>query len=140
MHLTLKKEATQPPARNFLQQQAKFEHIVEIFNQQRPHEALAMQCPAEVYQPSPRPYRGLPDLDYPFHDKVVVVTHCGRICLGHKKINFSTVFAGQAVGIQEVHDDIWLVSFMDYDLGYFDLETRVLEPLHNPFGPKLLPM
>ena len=38
------------------------------------------------------------------------------------------------------HDDIWLVSFMDYDLGYFDLETRVLEPLDNPFGPRLLPM
>jgi hypothetical protein len=64
-----------------------------------------------------------------------VVTHCGRICLGKKKINFSTVFAGQAVGIKEVHDDIWLVSFMDYDLGYFDLETRVLEPLENPSGP-----
>jgi hypothetical protein len=40
----------------------------------------------------------------------------------------------------EVQGDIWLVSFMDYDLGYFDLETRVLEPLDNPFGPKLLPM
>ncbi len=48
--------------------------------------------------------------------------------------------AGEAVGIQEVHDDIWLVTFMDYDLGYFDLETRVLEPLENPFGPKVLPM
>jgi putative transposase len=58
----------------------------------------------------------LPDIDYPFHDKGIVVTHCGRICLGRKKINFSTVFAGQAVGIKEVHDDIWLVSFMDYDL------------------------
>jgi putative transposase len=46
--------------------------------------------------------------------------------------------AGQAVGIKEVHDDIWLVSFMDFDLGYFDLETRVLEPLENPFGPRLL--
>jgi hypothetical protein len=46
-----------------------------------------------------------------------------------KKLNFSTVFAGQAVGIKEVHDDIWLVSLMNYDLGYFDLETRVLEPL-----------
>jgi putative transposase len=69
-----------------------------------------------------------------------MVTRYGRICLGKKKINFSTVFAGQAVGIKEVHDDIWLVSFMDYDLGYFDLETRVLEPLENPFGPKVLPM
>jgi putative transposase len=50
------------------------------------------------------------------------------------------VSAGQAVGIKEVQDDIWLVSFMDYDLRYFDLETRVLEPLENPFGPKALPM
>ena len=72
--------------------------------------------------------------------KIIVVTNCGRICLGHKKINLSTVFAGQTVGIKGVHDDIWLVSFMDYDLGYFDLGTRVLEPLENPFGPKLLPI
>jgi putative transposase len=33
---------------------------------------------------------------------------------------------------------VWLV--MDYDLGYFDLETRVLEPLENPLGPKVLPI
>jgi len=99
-----------------------------------------MKCPAEVYQPATRAYTGLPDIDYPLHDKTIVVTRCGRICLGKKKIKFSTVFAGQAVGIKEIHDDIWLVSFMDYDLGYFDLETRVLEPLENPFGPKVLPM
>jgi putative transposase len=45
-----------------------------------------------------------------------------------------------AVGIKEVHDDIWIASFMDYDLGYFDLDTRVLEPLDNPFGQRLLTM
>jgi putative transposase len=56
----------------------------------------AKNCPAEVYQPSPRPYRGLPDIDYPLRDKTIVVTRCGRICLGKKKINFSQVFAGQA--------------------------------------------
>jgi putative transposase len=140
MHLTLKKEATKPAAANFLQQQARFDNFIDIFNNQRPHEALNMKCPAEVYQPSPRVYTGLPDIDYPFHDKTIVVTRCGRICLGHNKINFSQVFAGQAVGVKEIHDDIWLVSFMDYDLGYFDLETRVLEPLENPFGPKVLPM
>jgi hypothetical protein len=37
-------------------------------------------------------------------------------------------------------DDVWLVGFMDYDLGYFHLETRVLEPLENPFCLKVLPM
>jgi putative transposase len=88
MHLTLKKEATKPAAANFLQQQARFDKFVEIFNQQRPHEALDMKCPAEIYQPSPRPYTGLPDLDYPFHDKTIVVTRCGRICLDNKKNQF----------------------------------------------------
>jgi putative transposase len=68
------------------------------------------------------------------------VTNCGCICLGRKKINFSKVFANQAVGIKEVHDDIWLVSFMDYDLGSFQLATPLLEPLENPFGPKVLPI
>src|SRR5262249_16516577 len=136
-HLTLKKEATQPAAANFLQQQARFDKFVDVFNHLRPHD---MKCPAEVHQPSQHPYTGLPDIDYPLHDKTIVVTRCGRICLGNKKINFSWALAGEAVGIKEVHDDIWLVSFMDYDLSYFDLETRVLEPLENPFGPKLLPM
>ena len=48
-----------------------------------------------------------------------------------------TSLAGQAVGIKEVDDGIWLVSFMDYDLGYIDLEEKTLQPLNNPFGPKV---
>jgi hypothetical protein len=57
-----------------------------------------------------------------------------------KEINLSPSLAGQAVGIKEVDDGIWLVSFMNYDLGYIDLEERTLQPLDNPFGPKVLPM
>jgi len=136
MHLTLKKETTKPAGLNFLQQQARFDDFIEIFHNERPHEALDMKCPAEVYQPSTRTYQGLPDIDYPFHDKTIVVTHCGRICLGRKKINFSTVFAGQAVGIKEVHDDIWLVSFMDDAITRFTVTilspgTRLQSSLAN---------
>ena len=40
----------------------------------------------------------------------------------------------------QVSDRIWLVTFMDYDLGYFDDETCRLKPIANPFGPKVLPM
>jgi hypothetical protein len=57
-----------------------------------------------------------------------------------KKINVSTVLAGQRLGIKEVDDGIWLVSFMSYDLGYIDLEQRALQPLDNPFGLRLSPM
>ncbi|MER9458265.1 IS481 family transposase [Mesorhizobium sp. M0478] len=140
MHLTLKKETTKPAGANFLQQQARFDDFINEFNSERPHQALDMACPAERYTPSPRIYAGLPDLDYPFHDKAVTVTTCGRICYNRKKINLSLVFAGQTVGIKQVEDHIWLASFMDYDLGYFDDETCRLEPLQNPFGPKVLPM
>ena len=49
--------------------------------------------------------------------------HCGRICLGNRKINLSTVFAGQKVGIKQIANKVWLVSFMQYDLGFFDHET-----------------
>lgn len=140
MHLTLKREATRPPAMNFLQQQARFDAFVTEFNGERPHEALAMKCPAELYSASARLYRGLPELTYPLHDRDVLVTACGRICMHRKRVNISTVLAGQRLGIKEVDDGIWIVSFMHYDLGFIDLEQKTLQPLGNPFGPRLLPM
>ena len=140
MHLTLKKEATRPPGMNSLQQQARFDAFVREFNLERPHEALAMKTPAEAYSASPTTYRGLPDLTYPLHDRDVLVTACGRICMHRKRINISTVLAGQRVGIKEVDEGIWVVSFMQYDLGYIDLEQKTLQPLDNPFGARLSPM
>jgi len=140
MHLTLKKEATKPAAANVLQQQARFDAFVARYNDERPHQALGMKVPADVYGLSPRPYCGLPEIDYPFHDCTAVVTYCGRICFKKRKVNLSQVFAGQAVGVKQVSDRVWLVSFMHYDLGYFDDETCRLEPIENPFGPKVLPM
>ena len=140
MHRTLKEQTTRPPEMNSLQQQARFDRFLKEFNEERPHEAIAMRCPAEVYTPSPCPYRGIADLQYPFHDKSLIVTECGRLCMHGKKINLSVVLAGQTLGIKEVDEGIWLVSFMHYDLGYIDLEQKTLQPLDNPFGQGLSPM
>lgn len=140
MHLTLKKEATKPASKNLVQQQERFDRFIEIYNWDRPHQAIGMKYPAELYSKSPRPYRGIGELHYPFHDRTVMVTNCGRICIGKRKINLSTVFAGQNVGVKEVSDHIWLVSFMKYDLGFFDHEEGTLTSLDNPFGAKVLPM
>ena len=134
MHLTLKKEATRPAGMNSLQQQAKFDSFQEEFNNERPHEGLNMACPAKLYTNAPRQYNGLPELKYPFHDIEIMVTSCGRICLHRKKINLSTVFAGQKLGLKEVEENTWLVTFMNYDLGYIDLEQRTLQQLDNPFN------
>ena len=81
------------------------------------------------------------DPDYPYHDRTVRVTRCGRICIQGRKINLSNVFAGQLIGIREVDDQVWQVSFMEYDLGFFDKEQDRVEPGPDPFAPdKVLTM
>ena len=74
--------------------------------------------------------------EHPFHDRTIRVTRRGRICYKRRKINLSTVFAGQTVGIREVADQIWLVSFMHYDLGFFDKDEGWIDPAPNPFAPE----
>jgi putative transposase len=140
MHLTLKKEATKPPSYNFLQQQSRFDEFIEIYNHDRPHQALGMKYPGEVYTPSVKEFRPPDPPEYPFHDRTILVTQCGRICIRKRKINLSVVLGGQHVGIREVADRIWLVSFMEYDLGFFDEDENRVEPAGNPFIPKVLPM
>ncbi len=50
------------------------------------------------------------------------------------------MLAGQKLGINEVDDGVWLVSFIHYDLGYIDLEQRTFQSIDNPFGTRLSPM
>ncbi len=141
MHLTLKKEATKPASYNFLQQQERFDDFIEVYNNERPHQGLGGLYPGELYTPSPREFFYPEEPEYPLHDRSIKVTRCGRICIGRRKINLSVVFAGQYVGVREVADEVWLVSFMDYDLGFFDRELDKVEPVgKNPFAPKVLPM
>jgi putative transposase len=111
-----------PAAGNFLQQQERFPEFIACFNHEQPHQALNMKCPGK------------------FYERTITLTRCGRICIGTGKINLSTVFAGQNVGVKQVADQVWLVSFMDYDLGFFDNETCRIECAENPFDAKVLPM
>lgn len=82
----------------------------------------------------------VPKFEASAYDATYTVTRCGRICFKGRKVNLSHVFAGQNVGVTQVGERIWLVTFMRYDLGYFDDETCRLEPIENPFGPKVLPV
>ena len=67
-----------------------------------------------------------------------------RDCNFLRQFNFGMASLDRVVqpklGIKEVDDGIWLASFMHYDLGYFDLEQKTLQPLDNPFGSRLSPM
>ena len=103
--------------------------------------ASALKSPAPVlrtvdeverYARSLKPYQGLPELTYPWHDRDVLVTACGRIWMHRKRISLSHVLAGQRDGIKEVDEGIWIVSFMRHDLGYIDLEQKNSATLGQP--------
>ena len=74
----------------------RFDDFVTRYNTDRPHQALDMKVPADVYVRSARVYRGLEELTYPLHDQTILVTGCGRICFRGRKVNLSHVFAGSA--------------------------------------------
>ena len=133
VHRTIKKETTKPPGANFLQQQEKFEDFISEYNKERPHEGLKMKTPTEVYKASNREYRGLPELEYPFHEQEKRITARGDIVLSkNRRVFISIVLANQPVGLTEVDDGIWKVTFMDYDIGCFDEDSYKFVPLDNP--------
>lgn len=138
MHRTLKAEATHPPGANLLQQQEKFDAFTQHFNNERPHQALDMNRPADLYQKSSRTYAGLTDITYPGYDRALLITNCGRICIGRKlKVHISKAFANQPVGLKQVDAGTWQVDFMSYTLGYFDEMSRTFSPNDDPFGLRL---
>jgi putative transposase len=120
MHRTLKLETARPSRANLLQQQERFDDFVEEFNTARPHEALDMQRPAEVYSTSSRPFPSkLPEPTYHAVDDVLQASRSGTIYIaGIGKIGLSIALAGELIGIREERDGRWLVTFCDLDLGY----------------------
>jgi putative transposase len=130
MHRTLKAETTRPARNNLLQQQERFDAFVEEFNTQRPHEALGMERPADVYVPPVKKHPAfLPDPDYSTYDDVLRVGPQGLIHLpGRRHVHITKALAGQLVGIREENEDRWLVSFLHLHLGY-------VEPRCNRFTP-----
>jgi transposase InsO family protein len=121
MHRTLKQETTRPASSNLLQQQERFDSFVDAFNRIRPHEALDMKCPAALYRPSQRPYEGLPRPHYPLADDVRVVKHNRQVrVLNRHYCQVSTALVGEEVGIREVENGRWLVSFAGIDLLHYD--------------------
>jgi transposase InsO family protein len=130
MHRTLKAETTRPAAKSMLAQQERFDRFGEIYNNERPHEALDQTPPARHYTTSPRAY-AIKQLTYPLHDLVSVVRSGGHIYFpgGPKtraNIFVTSALAGRRVGLRELDEDRWLVSFAGVDLGVCDLKTKSL--------------
>lgn len=120
MHLTLKQDTARPPATDLQSQQRRFDDFQRIYNEERPHEALGQKPPNALYVPSPRALpRKLPDPDYPGHFHLRRVKQCGDIkWLGHL-VRLCKSLGGQTVGLNEIADDCWQISFGPIVLGRF---------------------
>ena len=110
----------------------------------RPHEALSLETPASVYQPSPRPFpEKLPALEYPAHDETRYVSYNGGIRWNSDWVNVSITCAGEYVGLEEIDNGIWNVYFGPVKLGRLIEEQMRIE---DAFGQlcrhkkKLYPM
>ena len=129
MHRTLKQEATIPPGSCLRTQQGKFDTFRQEYNTDRPHEALQMACPAEVYH---RSAKDLPSrvatYDYPGHFLVRRVSRCGTIRVLHNQIFVSQVLNEDYVGLEEVDDGLYDLYFCFYLLGRYELRgNRILD-------------
>ena len=120
MHLTLKEETTRPAGHNSLQQQERFDAFREEFNEERPHEALELRPPAELYEPSQRLFQCPGTIQYPLHDFSCGVRGAGVIRFNGNAYYLSAALVGHEVGLREREPGRWVVSFMDLTLGYCD--------------------
>ena len=134
MHRTLKLETVRPPKNNILQQQEAFDEFKETYNNTRPHEALEMKRPSDLYLKSKRNFLGLPNIDYTDCEMSLRVTNCGSICINGTRVFISCSFRDQELGLNEEDDGVYSLYFMNYQLGFIDLESKRLSVQDSPFG------
>ncbi len=123
-HLTLKQETAAPPAASAAAQQRRMNRFCRIYNEERPHEALGLQVPADVYVPSPRPFpRVLPEVDYPAGFEVRRVKPRGQIKWQGETVYIGIALAAEPVGLKEVEGG-WQVFFRNTRLGLVPYERQ----------------
>jgi transposase InsO family protein len=130
MHRTLKAETAHPPAAHPRAQQEAFDHFRPIYNEERPHEALAMKTPASCYTPSPRCYPAkVPQPEYDSGMQVRRVRACGQFKWNGHNIFISETLRNEPIGLELIDDDQWLVFFASFPIALFDSYQRSIHPL-----------
>lgn len=118
MHKTLKAETTRPPGSSLADQQHRFNQFQREFNNERPHESLDQETPASRYTSSHRAFPScLPEMSYPPHFEVKPVAVGGGIFFRSRRFQLSTALTHQEIGLEEIDDDLWTVSFGPLILG-----------------------
>jgi transposase InsO family protein len=130
MHRTLREATAQPPQSSRASQQRAFDRFRKEYNHERPHEALEMKVPADVYQPSPREYpERLPKVEYGSDRLVRTVGSCGRIRWSGERIFITKALGNEPIGLEGVADGLWRLWYNLYPIGWLDERTLKVEEL-----------
>ena len=131
MHRTLKRDTASPPKRTWRAQQKAFDDFLDEYNQERPHEAIDMRTPAELYAPSTREYQLiLPEVVYPDDMIIRSVKSQGDISWKNHHVYLSDTLAGELVGLRQIDDRIWDIYFGPIKLAQLDSYDKRL--VHLP--------
>ncbi len=118
MHLTLKQDTCAPPAATWTQQAERFRAFREMYNHERPHEALGQKPPIEFYKRSPRAYDGeLREPDYPSAARVRRVRQNGTIKWHSEELFVSSALVGEPIALYQVDEQLHLLKYADVTLG-----------------------
>lgn len=129
MHRNLKAETTKPPKENLKEQQRRFDTWKTEFNEERPHEGLAMSTPASYYTPSARQLpQDTPDPTYPDHFETRRVKRGGDMRWRNRSTYVSSMLAGEKIGLEQLDKYTWKVWFDTIPLGTLD-ERRLKKVL-----------
>jgi transposase InsO family protein len=121
MHRTLKAETARPPKATLRSQQRRFDAFRREYNEERPHEALGMRCPADVYDDSPRTYpERLEPVEYPAGRTVRAVQKHGEFYWRGHRVFLGEAFAHERVGLEPLDGRHWSLYFSDLAIGVFD--------------------
>ncbi len=135
MHRTLKQETAQPPAANRREQQRTLDHFRQEYNHVRPHEALQMQTPAAVYQPSARTFpERVPEPQYPEPMLVRSVRPHGHFRWKKYDVFLSEVLWGERVGLLPEDDRWFTIYFAQLPIARFDSHKLQVTPLPETRG------
>jgi putative transposase len=125
MHRSLLESPLFQRASSFRQQQRIFDAFRDVYNNERPHEGIDLDRPAQRHRPSPRPYpQQLPPVEYPQGFQVRRVDSNGSIKWQNRYTQISKVFAGRPVGLQLIDESVWNVYFSKFLIGRFNEKER----------------
>ena len=129
MHRVLKAETARPPGRDLRHQQEKFDRWVHEYNHDRPHEAIGMKTPSELWTPSNRKMPTvLPGPEYPGHMEVRTVHKNGAIKFKGKTLFLSETLVKEKIALEEVDDAIWSIRYFNTVLA--KLDERKMQIIH----------